>query len=114
MESILDSIKDMLGIRSDYTYFDDTIIADINSVFSVLTQLGVGPTTGFYIRDGTTVWNEYLSDDSRLEFIKTYIYLRVRLMFDPPQTGPLIESINRQIEELQFRINVAVDPNINV
>lgn len=79
-------------------------------VFSVLTQLGVGPAEGFRIEDDGAEWSEFLQDDFRLEFVKTYIYLKVRLAFDPPLSSAVIESINRQISELEWRINVSVDP----
>lgn len=110
-ESILTSIKKLLGITEDYTQFDTDIIIHINSVFSTLTQLGVGPDAGFMIEDDSAVWSDYLTtSDSRLNFVKTYIYLKVRLVFDPPQSSAAIDAINRQISELEWRINVAVDP----
>lgn len=110
MDSILTSIKKLLGITEEYEHFDQDIIMHINSVFSVLTQLGVGPTEGFRIEDDGAEWSEFLQDDFRLEFVKTYIYLKVRLAFDPPLSSAVIESINRQISELEWRINVSVDP----
>lgn len=110
MDSILTSIKKLLGITEEYEHFDQDIIMHINSVFSVLTQLGVGPAEGFRIEDDGAEWSEFLQDDFRLEFVKTYIYLKVRLAFDPPLSSAVIESINRQISELEWRINVSVDP----
>lgn len=110
-ESILTSIKKLLGITEDYTQFDTDIIMHINSVFSTLTQLGVGPDIGFMINDKSVVWSDYFTtSDPRLNFVKTYIYLKVRLVFDPPQSSAAIDAINRQISELEWRINVAVDP----
>lgn len=110
-DSILTSIKKLLGITEEYTQFDTDIIMHINSVFSTLTQLGVGPTSGFMIEDDGAIWSEYLkSSDPRLNFVKTYIYLKVRLVFDPPQSSAVIDAINRNISELEWRINVAVDP----
>ncbi len=109
MESILTSIKKLLGITEDYEQFDTDIIIHINSAFSVLTQLGVGPEAGFYIADSDAAWTDFVND-SRLEMIKTYVYLKVKLVFDPPTSSGVIDAINRQISELEWRINVAVDP----
>lgn len=111
MESILTSIKKLLGITEEYEHFDIDIIMHINSAFSVLTQLGVGPEEGFHIEDDSTEWSEFLFEDTRLEMVKTYIYLKVRLAFDSTNlSSAVIESINRQINELEWRINVVVDP----
>ena len=110
MDSILTSIKKLLGITEDYTHFDADIIIDINSVFMILRQLGVGPVDGFNITDSSQTWHDYLSDDeSKLSAVKTYVYLKVRLMFDPP-VGSVLESYNNQIKELEWRLNVEVDP----
>ena len=111
MESILTSIKKILGITGEYEYFDNDLIIHINSVFSILHQLGIGPDTGFTIEDDTTVWDDYISDnDIVLSIVKTYIALKVRLLFDPPQGSAHIEAINKQIAELEWRLNVQVDP----
>ena len=110
MDSILTSIKKLLGITEDYEHFDQDVIMHINSAFSVLTQLGVGPEAGFFIEDSDAIWSDFVSDTSKLEFIKTYIYLKVKLVFDPPTSSAVIDAINRQITELEWRINVAVDP----
>lgn len=109
MDSILTSIKKLLGIAKEYDHFDQDIVMHINSAFSVLTQLGVGPDEGFYIKDASKTWSEFLYDDPRLEFVKIYIYLKVKLAFDPPLSSAVIEAINRQISELEWRINVTVD-----
>lgn len=109
MDSILTSIKKMLGITEDYTHFDTDIVIHINSVFSILTQLGVGPPEGFYIQDKTTIWYEYISDPNKIEMVKSYIYLKVRLLFDPPSSSSVIEAFNKQISEFEWRLNVAVE-----
>lgn len=109
MQSILTSIKKLLGISEEYTQFDADIIMHINSVFLVLTQLGVGPTNGFSILDKSAEWTDFVSEDSNLEAIKSYMYMKVKLMFDPPLSSAVIESINRQIAELEWRLNVAAD-----
>lgn len=110
MDSILTSIKKLLGITEDYEHFDQDVIIHINSAFSVLTQLGVGPEAGFLIEDSSAIWSDFVSNASKLEFIKTYIYLKVKLVFDPPTSSAVIDAINRQISELEWRINVTVDP----
>ena len=111
MDSILTSIKKLLGIAEEYEHFNPDIIMHINSAFSVLTQLGVGPIEGFYIEDASKTWSDFLHDDPRLEFVKTFIYLKVRLAFDPPSSSSVMEAIVRQINELEWRINVTVDHN---
>ena len=102
-------IKKMLGITEDYTHFDTDIVIHINSVFSILTQLGVGPPEGFYIQDKTTIWYEYISDPNKIEMVKSYMYLKVRLLFDPPSSSSVIEAFNKQISEFEWRLNVAVE-----
>ena len=109
MESILTSIKKLLGITEEYTHFDADIIMHINSVFMVLNQLGVGPTAGFFIEDESTTWDEFLGDPTELQLVKTYMYMKVRMMFDPP-TGGVLNSMKEQINEFEWRLNVAVDP----
>ena len=112
MESILISIKKMLGIDEEYTHFDADIIMHINSVLMILNQLGVGPSGGFIIEDETSTWSDFIPDETpvQLETVKSYIYLKVKLLFDPPLSSSVIESYNRQISEFEWRLNVAVDP----
>lgn len=112
-DSILVSVKKMLGIDSTYTHFDPDLIMHINTVLTVLGQLGVGPSTGFSIEDDTDEWDDFVSDMSKLQFVKTYVYLKVKLLFDPPQSSAAIEALNRSINELEWRINVQVDPGDN-
>lgn len=109
-DSILDSVKKDLGITVEYTHFDPDIIMGINSAFSVLTQLGVGPDNGFYIRDRSAVWTDFIPDDARLEMVKTYTAKKTKQFFDPPQTGPMASALDQVLKELEWRINVAVDP----
>ena len=111
MESILTSIKKLLGISEEYTQFDDDLIMHINSVFLNLTQLGVGPKEGFVIEDDSSVWSDFVDiyNNVQLNAIKTYIYLKIKLLFDPPLSSSVVESINRMISELEWRLNVAVD-----
>lgn len=112
MESILTSIKKMLGIDEEYTHFDADIIMHINSVLMTLMQLGVGPSEGFAIEDDTSTWIDFIPQitTAQLHAVKSYIYMKVKLMFDPPLSSSVIESMNRQIAELEWRLNVAVDP----
>ena len=106
MESILTSIKKMLGITEDYEHFDSDLIMHINSVFSILTQLGVGPSEGFSIKDKTDVWSNFIPDDPKLESVKSYVYMKVKLLFDPPLSSTVMESTNRMISEFEWRLNV--------
>lgn len=108
-ESILTSIKKLLGITEDYEHFDQDIIMHINSVMMILNQLGVGPTNCFSISDKTSIWSDFLSEETNLESVKTYIYLKVRLLFDPPSNSYVIDSINRMINEFEWRLNVAAE-----
>ena len=108
-DSILTSIKKLLGITEEYEHFDQDIIIHINSVFMILNQLGVGPSNGFSITDKTAVWSDFISEGSNLESVKSYIYFKVRLLFDPPTTSAVMESMNRMISELEFRLNVSAE-----
>lgn len=105
-DSILTSTKKILGIDAAYEQFDLDIITHINSVFSTLSQLGIGPVGGFMIEDATPVWSDFLNNDINLNSVKTYVYLRVRLLFDPPTTSYLITALNEQVRELEWRLSV--------
>ena len=108
MESILTSIKKLLGITEEYEHFDADIIIHINSVFMILTQLGVGPSEGFSIKDKSTTWNEFVSDN-QLESVKSYMHMKVKLMFDPPLSSAVMECMNRMISEFEWRLNIAAE-----
>lgn len=118
-QSILLSTKKILGIAPDYTVFDLDILTHINSAFSTLTQLGIGPAAGYMIDDVSDVWEDFIEDDLDYQFnsVKTYVYLRVRQVFDPPTTSFAIQAFQEQIRELEWRLNVHreetewVDPN---
>jgi hypothetical protein len=103
--SILTSTKKILGVSETYTAFDLDILTHINSVLSTLDQLGVGIFGGFSIEDDTSEWSELGLPQNQLGMVKTYIYLKVRLLFDPPSTSFHLESINKQIEECTWRLN---------
>ena len=113
MESILDSIKKMLGISAEYTQFDQDIIMHINSAFMVLTQIGVGPSDGFAIADNTTTWDEFVDDIKKVAGVKSYMYAKVRVVFDPPTSSVVMESMNRVISEYEWRLNVAAETPTN-
>ena len=113
MDSILTSIKKLLGITEEYENFDQDIIMHINSAFMILNQLGVGPKNGFLINDKSSTWDEFIPERSNLEAVKTYVHLKVKLMFDPPLSSTVIEAIKSQINELEWRLNVSVDPPID-
>ena len=108
-DSILISVKQALGLTSDYTYFDSDIIMHINSVFMVLNQLGIGPEEGFSIIGSAETWSDF-TDVSNIQALKTYMYLRVKLLFDPPSSSFVLTSYENQISELTWRLNVMVDP----
>lgn len=108
-DSILDSIKKILGMPPDYDAFDTDLVIHINSVFGILAQLGVGPVGGFSISDNTTLWKAYLGDSKDLEMVKSYMALKVRLVFDPPTIGAVMDAMKEQIREYEWRLNVQVD-----
>lgn len=106
MDSILKTIKKLLGISDEETHFDTDIIMHINSVFSILHQLGVGPDKSFSIQDDTATWDDFIENDNNFNDVKTYIYLKVRLLFDPPVSSSVMSAMERQISELEWRLNV--------
>lgn len=110
MDSILTSIKKLLMLDESYEHFDKDIIMHINSVLATLTQLGVGPPEGFSISDKSATWSDFIGDAKNLEAVRSYVYLKVRLLFDPPTSSALIDSINRQASEYEWRININADP----
>lgn len=110
MDSILISIKKLLGIDAVCDQFDTDIIIQINSALMVLNQIGVGPPGGFLITSNSETWSDFFGNSKMIEGVKTYVYLKVRLVFDPPQASAMIEAIKQQISELEWRLNVAVDP----
>lgn len=113
MDSILRSVKKMLGVADGDNYFDEELIMYINSVFATLTQLGVGPARGFSIEDESYVWTDFVSDMTVVELTKSYMKLKVRLLFDPPTSSSVMDSINRMISEYEWRLNVQADREEN-
>lgn len=108
INSILTSTKKNLGILEEYEHFDPELIVYINTVFALLTQLGVGPDEGFQIEDKTAVWTDFITDQKVLNVVKSYMYIRVRMLFDPP-TGAVLDALQRTSDEFEYRLNYFVD-----
>lgn len=108
-ESILIDIKLLCGVPEGIIDFDQVILLHCNTVFATLTQIGLGPSTGFYISDKYSTWNDIIEDDINLHNVKSYMYLKVKLLFDPPANATLISSINQQITELEWRIRMELE-----
>lgn len=105
MDSILTSVKKLLGIDESYEHFDADVIIHINSVLMILCQMGVGPAGGFSISDKSATWQDFLGTNSgSLESVKSYVYMKVRLMFDPPTSSAAVESINKLLSEMEWRL----------
>lgn len=104
-QSILTSTKKILGLAADYTAFDLDIITHINAVFSTLAQLGIGPAEGFMIEDAEAEWEDFIDDGSQLSSVKSYMFLKVRQLFDPPTTSYLITAVEKQIQEFEWRLS---------
>lgn len=116
-DSILDSTKNTLSIPASYDVYDGQIIMHINSVFATLHQLGIGPDPSYEIVDATETWEDFIGTTENINSVKTYMYLKVRMLFDPPTTSFAIAAMEKQIEELEFRLNLVregtswVDPD---
>ena len=111
-DSVLTSIKKLLGIAEEYEHFDADLIMHINSVFSILTQLGVGPSKGFMIEDKNATWKDFISDESKYMLVKSYMHLKVKLLFDPPLSSAVLECYKTQISEYEWRLNVAAENEV--
>lgn len=109
MDSILTSVKKQLGITEEYEHFDADIIMHINSVLMILTQLGVGPENDFFIEDKSAIWGDFIPENAQLEAVKSYVGLKVKLLFDPPASSSIMEATNRMISELEWRLNVQAE-----
>jgi len=108
MSSILNDVKHMLGRTEQDTSFDLDILIFINDAFGTLTQLGVGPVVGFQIAGPDNQWEEFYTDP-RLNSVKSYLFLKAKMLFDPPETGFVLTAMQDQIKELEFRLNVVAD-----
>ena len=109
-DSILMTIRKLVCGNSYADHFDTDLLVHINACFSILNQLGVGPENGFVVTDETQSWSSYIADNYRLNMVKTYVTLKVKKIFDPPLTSSVLEAMNKEISELEWRLNVAVDP----
>lgn len=111
MESILTSVKESIGISADCEAFDKVIVMHINTVFAILKRMGVGPSKAFSIRDDESTWDEFIDDDSdsTLEAVKSYMSLKVQMLFDPPTSGALMGAIKESIAELEWSLNFEAD-----
>lgn len=109
MESILKFVRKAIGPSDAYEHFDPELIVFVNSAFSRLSQLGVGPEEGFAIKDDTAVWSDYIANDKRLEDVKEYIYLKVKVVFDPPASQAVLSHFNQRIVDLEWQLNAKVD-----
>jgi len=110
-QSILKTIRRLLGPNATYDHFDHDLITHINSEFNILDQLGIGPEDGFFITDDTATWDEYLQDQKTLKAVQQYIYLKVRKVFDPPANSFLVDAIDKEIKELEWRLEVMASGN---
>lgn len=110
-KSILKTIKKLLGITEDDTAFDTDLIIHINTTLMVLHQLGVGPKEGYSIKNEKNKWSDFVDSDENLEGIKSYIYMKVKLLFDPPSNSATIEALQSSIKEFEWRLNVGVETN---
>ena len=112
MESILDTIKQLLGIPTDDDSFDTDVKVNINAAIFTLSQIGIGPSNGYIVTSNTQMWNDYIGSSLiNLEGVKNYIYLKTKLIFDPPTNSTTIQAINESLKELEWRMQLAVETN---
>ena len=108
-ESILNTIKKMIGVEENYKQFDIDLIVHINTAFAALAQIGHNLKDGYFISDMNNIWSEYITDTRLLDPIKTYVYLKTKLVFDPPSSSMVIESMKQTLKELEFRIQISAE-----
>lgn len=109
-DSILMTIRKLVCGNPYADHFDTDLLVHINACFSILNQLGVGPENGFVVTDDTQSWSSYIADNYILNMVKTYVTLKVKKIFDPPLTSSVLEAMDKEISQLEWRLNVAVDP----
>ena len=109
-DSILMTIRKLVCGDPYADHFDTDLLVHINACFSILNQLGVGPENGFVVTDETQSWSSYIADNRTLNMVKTYVTLKVKKIFDPPLTSSVLEAMDKEISQLEWRLNVAVDP----
>ena len=111
MDSILESVKTVLGIPSEDNFFNDNLVLQINSIFSILRQIGCGPAEGYQITGPSNTWDEFLTNEpEKLQLVKSYLGMRVRQYFDPPTNSTVLQALDRQVSELEWRISTLCDP----
>lgn len=108
-ESILTSVKKTLGLPDEYEAFDLDVITHINSVFTILTQIGIGPSNGFAIEDKHSVWSDFMQDMNLYQLVKSYVVLKVKLLFDPPMSSAILECYKTQINEYEWRLKTITE-----
>lgn len=108
-KTILEDIRHAIGLGDEHTFFDSDLILHVNSTFDIIHQLGAGPIDGFVIEDGSETWDDYFAGYKTIEFIKTYMYISVKLVFDPPQNSFLVKALEDKQKEYEWRINVAAE-----
>ena len=113
-EQILASVSQAIGLGEEHTFFDPTLIMHINATFDVLHQLGAGPSDGYSIEGNDETWNDYFGSEPKdvIQFIKTYMFIAVKLLFDPPQNSFLVKQLEDQKKEYEWRINVAAESGL--
>lgn len=111
-DSILTSVKKMLGIAEEYEQFDADLLIHINSVFSILHQLGVGPAEGFMIEDKTSTWSDFIAVENEYMLVRSYVFLKVKLLFDPPLSSSVLECYKTQITEYECRLNLTAENSV--
>lgn len=109
-QSIFNSIKALLGPDADYDVFDQDILIFINSALATLTQLGIGPDEGFRITGPDETWSDLLGDAKDLDSVKEYIFMKVKMAFDPPTSSFVMSAYQEACKEFEWRLNIAVDP----
>lgn len=105
-QSILKSTKKILGLDAEYNAFDLDVLTHINATFVTLKQLGVGPREGYMIEDADDTWEDFMGNSHSLNAVKTYIYMKVRLLFDPPDAAPHMQALESQVTELEHRLKM--------
>lgn len=108
-DSIVATIKKMLGLEDDYTPFDTDVIVNINAALMTLTQLGIGPKEGFTVTDYSQTWSDFVTNEVQLGAVKTYVYLKVKMIFDPPTNSYVMDAMKQQAEEIGWRLNVQAE-----
>ncbi len=112
MDSILNNVKKLLGIDSEDDSFDIDVMTMINSTIPSLAQMGIGPSNGYIVTSADDKWTDWITtNDINLQGVKTYLYLKIKLIFDPPTNSTVVEAFNKNLNELEWRMMLAVETN---